>query len=135
MVSVMKRWRGVLVCALALTAMACHGQRPPEAAPAERPPIRTLSEAPGITFEGGDGLSREQAVIIQGAANDEAGIDAEYAWLQARYPGYDWLMQVLDAESLEPSDGLPFYDEIVIETADGQVLHVWFDITLFYGKW
>jgi hypothetical protein len=82
----------------------------------------------GITFGGGDGVDCARRVIIQGAQNEQAGVGAEYAWLRAKYPGYRRGLQ-----ALTKCDGKPA-DKLSIQTAAGQALDIYFDISGFFGK-
>ena len=38
-----------------------------------------------IQYKGGDGLSKEKAIIILGANNETEGVDAEYSLLEEKY--------------------------------------------------
>jgi hypothetical protein len=77
-------------------------------------------------FGGGDGLSRENAVVIltQGHAS---GVASEYAWLRKHYPGGKRTTQSVT----QPIDGRR-YDVLTVETAEGRTLEIWFDITAFF---
>ena len=81
-----------------------------------------------LTYSGGDGSSYQQAVVIKGAEDEKAGIAAERAWLEQRYPGFQ-----KGRQSLVHSGGR-LYDLIEFTTADGQKKSVYFDITDFFGK-
>ena len=81
------------------------------------------------TFSGGDGLSIQQAVIITNTASEDTGVRAEYVWLHEHYPGYRLQLQSLKSE------GHKAYDVMMIRTADGKSLTIFFDITAFYGKY
>ena len=81
-----------------------------------------------LTYSGGDGSSKEQAVIIRGARDTQAGIAAENAWIRQRYPGSQKTMQALETA------GGKQYDVIKFTTADGQTRIIYFDITDFFGK-
>ena len=80
------------------------------------------------SYSGGDGSSHEQAVIIRGVGDTEAGIDAENAWIRQRHPGARKTMQALE------SVGRKHYDVIALRLSDGQSTSVYFDITDFFGK-
>ena len=80
-----------------------------------------------LSYSGGDGSAMEQAVIIKGAKDEEAGIAAERAWMEQRHPGFHKGRQVL------LNSGGKHYDEIEIATHEGQRT-VYFDITGFFGK-
>ena len=75
-----------------------------------------------------DGSSYEKAIIIR-QETEKAGVDAEYVWIGAKYPGYKMLGQ-----SLTQKDGKP-YDILDIKTASGEKVTVYFDISNFFGKW
>jgi hypothetical protein len=83
---------------------------------------------PTISYAGGDGSSMEKAIIIQGADDDEDGVEAEYEYLHAHYPGYK-----RGDQSVEHSNGHS-YDILEFTTADGQTKKVYFDITQFFGR-
>ena len=70
----------------------------------------------------------EQAVVIVGASNSFVGIRAEYAWLQAKYPGYKRKSQALLRQ------GGKSYDLVEVELPDGKVAKFYFDVTAFFGK-
>jgi hypothetical protein len=83
---------------------------------------------PGVTFDGGDGLSCEGRVVIRGATGEQQGIAAEYAWLRGRYPGYKLQRQGLGECQQQPADIMS------IRSADGREVDVHFDISAFFGK-
>lgn len=111
------------VCALAAFILACQASADASAQPSPAPQTQA-----GITYTGGDGSSVAQAVVIRGAANSLSGIRAEYAWLAQRYAGYKRKTQSL----LNVSEQM--YDQLELETADGQSRIVFFDITELFGK-
>jgi hypothetical protein len=74
-----------------------------------------------------DGTSFEKAVVIN-STSETAGVNAEYAWLKKNYPGYKTKSQRLTYHDKKP------YDVISIETADGNAVDVYFDISKFFGK-
>jgi hypothetical protein len=81
----------------------------------------------GVTYAGGDGLDCKRRVLIRGA-NFETGVKAEYAWLQAKYPGFRRERQTItDCEGSQS-------DQLAIVTADGHPLTIYFDISDFLGK-
>ncbi len=81
-----------------------------------------------LAYSGGDGSSYAQAIVIKGAKDEEAGVAAERAWLEQRYPGFD-----KGRQSLMSSDGKNF-DLIEFTTASGEHRSVYFDISDFFGK-
>jgi hypothetical protein len=76
-----------------------------------------------ITFEGGDGSSKEKAVVVKGAPTGLLGIRAEYDWLKQNYPGYK-----RKSQALLPS-GAKSYDVLAIEMPDGKELSIYFDVS------
>lgn len=80
-----------------------------------------------VTFEGGDGSSIAKAVVIKGA-NEQTGVEAEYAWLAKHFPGYKMGKQALTSENGKS------YDVMDFTTADGKKMTIYFDITDFFGK-
>ncbi len=111
----------VLIALLA----GCRSSAPPPAAqatPASEP------ETGEVTYSGGDGSSREQAVVIRGAKGEADGVKAEYTWLRRRFSAHRVLRQAV--VSLNGR----VYDQMDIATSDGNRQSVFFDITFFYGK-
>lgn len=81
-----------------------------------------------LVFEGGDGSSLEQAVIIKNAKNEEEGVDAEAKWIRKVHPGWRKGDQALLSEKGKA------YDRIEYTTPDGKTKTIFFDITEFFGK-
>ena len=81
-----------------------------------------------IRFSGGDGLSRENAVVIEGARHTVSGVLTEYRWLRRRYPGSQ-----VAGQTLMRHEGR-MMDVIDIRTADGELLRIFFDIHDFFGR-
>lgn len=81
-----------------------------------------------LVFEGGDGSSIEQAVVIENAKNEEEGVDAEAKWIRKVHPGWRKGNQALLNEKGKS------YDQIEYATPDGKTMTVYFDITDFFGK-
>jgi hypothetical protein len=81
-----------------------------------------------IRFSGGDGSSRETAVVIEGARNEEEGIVAESFW--ASHNRYRWKktgQALLHVNSRQ-------LDQITYTSPDGKEDEVFFDVTAFFGK-
>jgi hypothetical protein len=114
--------RKALVIVALLAAAGC-AQPAPEEGPKERP-----GAEPGTSEAARDGLSLERAVVIN-APDTQAGVAAEYRWIEKHYPGYR-----RGPQALLERDGR-HYDCISIVTADGEPLDIYFDITAFFGKW
>ena len=76
------RWYSMLPCTLLLAGCA-------DSAPS-RPSAPLPPSQADVTYEGGDGSSVEQAVLIKGAANEGIGIKSEYVWVIKHYPGFQF---------------------------------------------
>lgn len=88
-----------------------------------------------VRFEGGDGLSIEEAVRIVGARNTGEGIAAENIWIAERHGerGVDW-NKILQALPIS-EDRRKHYDKIEIEIIPTEErVSYFFDITSFFGK-
>jgi len=81
----------------------------------------------GITFEGGDGESMEDAVVIKGAGDSVGAVDAESFWLKAHFPKFKKVRQALLGR------GEKNFDMIELEGEGGQKKKVYFDITECIG--
>jgi hypothetical protein len=111
--------------ALGVGACATSGEAAkPEARPAAAPG-GTAGQA--MAYGGGDGTSCAQAVVVH-AANEMAGVRAEYAWIAAKYPGYTRGAQALLQCNDRPAD------KIHVRTADGRELELFFDISEYFGN-
>jgi hypothetical protein len=78
-----------------------------------------------------NGSTKEQAIIIS-ASNEKSGVDAEYEYLESIY-GEQNVDFRLDEQNLFVEDN-KYYDMLVIELRNNQLLTFWFDINSFYGK-
>ena len=112
------KWPILLAIAVAAGSCATAG---PTAAPA------TPMAPAGVTYAGGDGRDCQRRVLIRGA-NFETGIQAEYAWLKAKYPGFK-----REGQTLVECGGAQS-DRIDIVTEDGHSLALYFDVSDFFGK-
>jgi hypothetical protein len=79
------------------------------------------------TYGHGDGSNCTQAVIVH-ARNETEGGRAEYAWIAARYPGYQREMQALMQCNGHAAD------QLRIRTAAGREVDVFFDISEYFGR-
>ena len=91
-------------------------------------PVRQQS----VTFEGGSGESPANAVIIRGAPNSMAGVQAEYRYLKQHFGQRNLKWRLLKQYLLQTGDKT--FDVITIELADGAKRIIYFDITEFFGK-
>ena len=81
-----------------------------------------------LVFEGGDGSSIEQAVVIRNAKDEEEGVGAETKWIGKVHPGWRKGDQALLGEKGKR------YDQIEYTMPDGKTTTIFFDITEFFGK-
>ena len=79
-----------------------------------------------VKVSGGDGSSREKAIIISDCDNTE-GVQQEYVEISRRFENYKMIRQSLIGE------GGKHYDVLLINI-DGQEKEIYFDITDFFGK-
>ncbi len=80
------------------------------------------------TYVGGNGLSFNSPVIILGAKSLEQGVAAEKQWLADHFPDATKTGQ----EFITVGDRR--FDIFDLTTADGRIVHVYFDVTDFLGK-
>lgn len=116
----------VLVFAAALVGAGCGSSGGAGSKPAATAVTPTAPKS--ITYAGGDGHDCAHRVIVQGASGELEGVSAEYDWLAQKSPGYKRKFQ-----SLTKCDGQPA-DKVTIETASGDTVDVYFDISAFFGK-
>jgi hypothetical protein len=82
-----------------------------------------------IQYRGGNGSSKEKAVIILGPSNEREGVDAEFNYIERKY-GY---FEIESQTFLDEGDKK--YDIINISYAlNEKKKELWFDITDFYGR-
>jgi hypothetical protein len=79
-------------------------------------------------FQGGNGSSLENAVVILGAASESAGVDAEHTYLSRHFPGSSVVRQALLHQAGK------VFDRLEIRTSASAPAVVYFDITDFFGK-
>jgi hypothetical protein len=120
----------------AALALACGGAQQEPATPASEAgseaasaPRETASSAGGgISYQGGSGLSCQEAIVVVGAQGESDGVASEYAWIERHYPGssfkQQWLIECGGAAA----------DQMEIVTADGKDVVLFFDISRFFGK-
>jgi len=85
-----------------------------------------------IQYKGGDGSSKENAIIIISAENEFEGVDAEYTWLEENYGEENVQWEMIDQTLLD--EGRKQFDLLKIKFPTGEVKETWFDITEFFGK-
>jgi hypothetical protein len=82
-----------------------------------------------IQFKGGNGSSKEKAIIIHGVYTEWEGVDAEYNYLERKYGDFE-----IESQSFV-DDGDKKYDNMHISYAlNEKKKELWFDITNFYGR-
>ena len=89
------------------------------------------NDKPGIIFAGGSGDSREDAILIKNAENHQAGVRAEYLYLQERFGKRDVHWKLFMQAKLK---GEKPVDWLVIRLIDGTTKSIYFDISEFFGK-
>jgi hypothetical protein len=124
----MKRIGIVLMAALALGVVGTTAQAVTNTNAVAKTTAAKSVKIGHIVFEGGDGSSMEQAVVIKHARNEEQGVDAEAKWIKKVHPGWQKGEQSL----LSHKD--KSYDRIAYATPDGKTMTIFFDITDFFGK-
>lgn len=79
-----------------------------------------------ISFAGGDGSSKDSAILIIGATDESSGVASEYDWIKTNRAEAVILQQKLLQQSSK------VYDVMIIKTGT-QKEEIYFDITDFYG--
>jgi hypothetical protein len=94
--------------------------------------LGAAAKAAPIRYEGGSGDSPDTPVIIRGASNSVAGIDAEYHYLGQRFgqQNVDW--RLIKQELVNHGDKI--LDEISLKISHDGKRIIYFDITEFSGK-
>jgi hypothetical protein len=118
----MLRLTSAVLLTAALASAYAAGADQPKAGPVKMPSYLDRS-----LFGGGDGLSKNTAVIVK-ALNEARGVSSEYAWIASRYPGAKPMSQLLTAKD---DDGKT-YDVITVNTSEGAKIVLWFDISAMY---
>ena len=82
-----------------------------------------------IQIKGGNGSSKEKAIIIHGVYSEWERVDAEYNYLERKYGDFE-----IESQSFV-DDGDKKYDNMNISYAlNEKKKELWFDITNFYGR-
>ncbi|MDP9361596.1 MAG: hypothetical protein M3P29_09100 [Acidobacteriota bacterium] len=115
--------------AVLLIAAACASTTPPQTAQpvAQQPqpePAATRPMTPGSVPIPARGLSCKSAIAVD-ATNEREGIARENAWIAENYPGAKKGSQALTSCNDKP------VDQVDIETANGQKVSIFFDISKF----
>ena len=107
---------------------ACASTPPPQTAQQPQAgPAATRPMTPGAVPIAARGLSCRSAIAID-ATNGSDGIAMENAWIAENYPGAKKGLQALTSCNDKPAD------QVNIETANGQKVSIYFDISKWFGK-
>jgi hypothetical protein len=85
-----------------------------------------------ITYRGGNGLTKEESIIILGAKDETEGVDAEYIWLEQKYGRAEVDWEMIDQTLLDGGDSQ--FDILKIKFSYGKMEEFWFEIDDFYGR-
>ena len=77
-----------------------------------------------IEIKGGNGLTKEESVIILGAADEIKGVDAEYLWLEEKFGEQDINWELIDQEFNDEGDRQ--YDVLRIKFLSGETKEFYF---------
>lgn len=96
--------------------------------------LRTQQEkAPQIVFQGGDGGSIDDAVVIIGVSKQDEGLEAEYGFISKKYglKGKDWRVvgQTIVKENKKIYDMIEFE---IISSSERRIYY--FDVSAFPWK-
>jgi hypothetical protein len=116
----------VLVFAAALVDAGCGSSGGAGSKPASTAVAAAATKT--VTYSGGDGHDCAHRVIVQGASGELEGVSAEYDWLAQKSPGYKRKFQSLTKCAGQAAD------KVTIQTASGDTVDVYFDISNFFGK-
>ena len=91
------------------------------------------SDLSNVTYEGGDGKTIENPIVVKNAKNERNGIASEYAFI-AKAHGEKFKDWKPIGQATATKDGRKI-DSIKIQLIDkNETLTYYFDITDFYGK-
>jgi hypothetical protein len=85
-----------------------------------------------VRFEGGDGSSWDNAVVVRGAALEFEGIAATFAWIEHQFGPKNVGWKLVSHSS--GGDEHRKIDTFDIAVADGSKCRVFFDVTESFGK-
>lgn len=96
-----------------------------------------------VVFEGGDGTSVENAVIIKGAGNSRNGIAAEYEYVAIKLGtnSVDWKLggqgtsKIIEDNKKNVQTDKKYDLLTFTNVKTSETITFYFDITDFYGKW
>jgi hypothetical protein len=122
MTSLLRSFAICISAAAVIAASATVGAQAKELAPqmAAAPAAETIASEQGNSFD--------TAIVLEGATNELAGVQAESAYIAKHYPGWHQSMQAL----LNHNGRM--YDRIDIVGPKGESKSLYFDITDWFGK-
>ena len=85
-----------------------------------------------ILYKGVNGLTKEEAVIIQKVKDEMEGGDAEYNWFEEKFGEQNIRWELNDQELIDEGDTQ--YDVLRIKFSSNEIKDFWFDISNFYGR-
>ena len=91
----------------------------------------TLTGIKGPLYGGGDGTSREKAIVIQ-ATSGAVGIRAEYEWIMDRFGIRGAVWNPVSQRLFEEAERA--FDVIRIRLSDGSEREIHFEVTSFFGN-
>ena len=81
-----------------------------------------------IQYAGGNGSTKEKAVIIKGANSELEGVDAAFNYVERKFGYFE-----LESTTLI-DEGDKKFDQMNIISFSGRKEKVWFDVTGYFGK-
>jgi len=81
-----------------------------------------------IQYAGGNGSTKEKAVIIKGANSELEGVDAAFNYIERKF-GYFEIESTTLIDEVDKK-----FDLMNITSVSGNKEKVWFDVTSYYGK-
>lgn len=85
-----------------------------------------------VHYEGGDGSTRQSAIIVRGATSDIEGVAATFLWMQEHIGAKDEEWRLISHTS--GSDGVRKIDTFHVMLRRGGMRQVYFDVSESFGK-
>jgi hypothetical protein len=101
-----------------------------------RDPARHLppdpENMPGVWYEGGEGATVDEAIVVRGATSDLEGTAAVFGWILTHVGTRDdWSL----TSQMSGEVGERHIDTIDIVLSDGTPRRLYFDVTESFGRW
>jgi hypothetical protein len=90
-------------------------------------------EMPAVWYEGGDGSTREGAIVVRGAASDLEGVAATFGWMHEHLGAKDEGWRLV-THSTGSSDGIHQIDTFDVIIRYGGPRRIYFDVSESFGK-